>query len=170
MKQVPLKFWILLTLLLNGCGYSLVGTGSSLPDHLKTISIPVFTNNSSQPEIHRELTSAIIDSFVTDGRVKVVPNNQSDMVMTGNLFHYELRTVAFSTGDLASGYIVELGVDVEVVDKMNNKPYLKQNFKTEWNYRANTDLVNTESARLAALNEAYQVLGNRLVSLLINQF
>ena len=170
MKHAIFKYWVLFILLLNGCGYTLVGTGSSLPKHLKTISIPVFTNNSSQPEIHRELTSAIIDSFVTDGRVQVVPNNQSDMVMTGNLFHYELRPVAFSTGDFAEGYIVELGIDVEVIDKLYNKSYLKQHFRTEWNYRASSDLVGTESARLAALNEAYQVLGNRLVSLLINQF
>lgn len=168
MKHIFFKFWILL--LLSGCGYNLVGTGSTLPEHLKTISIPVFTNNSSQPEIHRELTSAVIDSFVTDGRIKVVKKSQADMVMTGNLFYYDLRTVAFSANDFAEGYIVELGVDVEVMDKVNNIPYLKQHLRTNWNYKATPDIVDTESARLAALNQAYQILGNRLVSLLINQF
>ena len=61
-------------------------------------------------------------------------------------------------------------MDVEVIDKVNNKPYLKQNLKTEWNYTATSDIVDTESARLVALEEAYRVLGNRLVSLLVNQF
>lgn len=170
MKKLSLSLLVLLALLLNGCGYHLIGTGSTLPEHLKTLSIPVFTNSSSQPEIHRELTSAIINAFITDGRVKVVREGQSDMVMKGNLIHYELKTVSFSSNDFADDYIVVLGVDVEVIDKVNNEPYLKQNLRTEWNYTASSDIVDTESARLAALEEAYRVLGNRLVSLLINQF
>ena len=170
MKILSFKLWLLISLLLSGCGYHLIGTGSTLPEHLKTLSIPVFTNSSSQPEIHRELTSAIIDAFITDGRVKVVRKGQADMVMKGNLLHYELKTVSFTSDNFATGYIIVLGVDVEVIDKVNNKPYLKQDLKTEWNYTASTDLVDNESARLAALEEAYRVLGNRLVSLLINQF
>ena len=170
MKKLSLNLCILLTLFLNGCGYHLTGTGSTLPEHLKTLSIPVFTNSSSQPEIHRELTSAIINAFITDGRVKVVRKGQSDMVMKGNLIHYELKTLSFSANAFAGDYIVVLGVDVEVTDTVKNEPYLKQNLKTEWNYTATSDIVDTESARLVALEEAYRVLGNRLVSLLVNQF
>lgn len=170
MKQTLFKFWILIVLILTGCGYHLVGTGSSLPPHLKTLSVPVFTNSSAEPEIHRELTSAVIGSFITDGRLKVVRKGEADMVMTGNLFYYELKAASFSANDFASDYIVKLGVDVEVIDVANNKPYMKQKFQTEWDYKASSDIVDTESARLAALEEAYQELGNRLVSLLIDQF
>jgi len=170
MKILPIKLWLLIVLFLNGCGYHLIGTGSTLPEHLKTLSIPVFTNSSSQPEIHRELTSAIINAYITDGRVKVAKKGKADMVMKGNLNHYELKTVSFNSNNFATGYIVVLGVDVEVIDKVKNEPYLKQNLRTEWNYTAGTDIVDLESARLAALDEAYRVLGNRLVSLLINAF
>ena len=157
-------------LFLNGCGYHLLGTGSTLPKHLKTIFIPVFTNSSTQPEIHRQLTSSVINSFVTDGRVKVVRNSKSDMVLTGDLFYYELKTVSFNSNNFATGHIVKLAVNVEVTDKANNKPYLKQTLRAEWTYKATSDIVGTESARLAALEQAYRVLGNRLVSLLINKF
>ena len=170
MKKLSLNLWVFFILLLNGCGYYLTGTGSTLPEHLKTLSIPVFTNNSSQPEIHRELTSAIINAFITDGRVKVVRKGQSDMVMKGSLIHYELKTLSFSANAFAGDYIVVLGVDIEVTDRVKNEPYLKQNLKTEWNYTATSDIVATESARLVALEEAYRVMGNRLVSLLVNQF
>ena len=170
MKLLPFKLWLLTLLFLNGCGYHLIGTGSTLPSHLKTLSIPVFTNNSTQPEIHRELTSSIINAFITDGRVKVARKGKADMVMQGALVHYELKTVSFNSKNFATGYIVILGVDVEVIDNVKNVPYLKQNLRTEWNYTAGTDIVSLEAARLAALDEAYRVLGNRLVSLLINQF
>ena len=120
--RLSLKFLNLLviSLLLNGCGYHLVGTGSSLPPHLKTLSIPVFSNSSSEPEIHRELTSNIIDSFISDGRLKVVRKGESDMVMKGTLYYYDLKAVSFSSSDFVSDYIVELGVDVEVIDKVND--------------------------------------------------
>ena len=174
MKQiwVPFKFWILLgiALLANGCGYHLVGTGSSLPPHLNTLFIPVFTNSSSEPEIHRELTSSIIDSFITDGRLKIVGESKADMVMKGNLYYYNLRAVSFSSSDFASDYIVKLGVEVEVIDKVHDKSYMKFKGTVKWDYKATSDIVDTESARLAALEEAYKELSNRLVSLLIDQF
>lgn len=170
MKTLSFKLCLLISLLLSGCGYHLTGTGSNLPEHLKTLSIPVFTNSSSQPEIHRELTSAIINSFITDGRVKVVRKGQADMLMKGNLSYYELKTVSFTSDNFATGYIVKLGVNIEVNDEVKNRPYLKQDLQTEWNYTASTDIVDNESARLAALDDAYRVLGNRLVSLLVNQF
>ena len=168
--RLSFLFLILLALLLNGCGYHLVGTGSSLPSHLKTLSIPEFSNSSSEPGIHRELTSNIIDSFITDGRVKIVRKGNSDMVMKGNLYYYDLKAASFSSNDFVSDYIVELGVEIEVIDKVNDKSYLKNKFKTKWDYKATSDIIDTESARLAALEEAYIVLGNRLVSLLIDQF
>ena len=160
---------LVIALVLNGCGYHLVGTGSSLPPHLKTLSIPVFSNSSGEPEIHRELTGAIIDSFITDGRVKVAKKGNADMVMVGRLFYYKLKAVSFSSNDFASDYVVELGVEVEVIDKINDKLYMKNKFKTKWDYKATSDIVDTESARLAALDEAYKELGNRLVSLLLRR-
>jgi len=90
--------------------------------------------------------------------------------MNGSLFYYDLRAVSFSSSDFASDYIVTLGVEIEVIDKVNDKPYIKNKFKTKWDYKATSDIVDTESARLAALEEAYKELGNRLVSLLIDQF
>lgn len=174
MKQnlLPFKTWLLIgvALLLSGCGYHLVGTGSSLPPHLKTLSVNLFTNSSSEPEIHRELTSGVISSFISDGRLKVVRKGKADMVMTGDLFYYELTAVSFGSSDFASRYIVNLGVDVKVVDIKNDKPYMKQKFTTQWDYNSTSDIVDTESARLAALQQAYKELGNRLVSLLIDQF
>ncbi len=174
MKQIPPFFktclLLLIALLLNGCGYHLVGTGSSLPKHLKTLYIPVFKNSSSQPEIHRELTSAIINSFIRDGRLKIVRKGKADMVMKGSLFYYDLRAAAVGTSGFAADYIISLGVEVEVIDKINDEPYMKDKFTTKWDYKVTADIVGAETSRLAALEEAYNELGNRLVSLLIDQF
>ncbi len=169
-KTYPIWFGIFVCLTLAGCGYHLVGTGSSLPPHLKTLAIPVFENTSAEPEIHRELTSAVLESFITDGRVKVVNKGKADMVMNGTLTYYDLRAASFSSQDFASDIIVVLSVELEVIDQVNSKTYMKKKLKTQWDYKATSNISNTETARLEALEEAYKELGNRLVSLLIDQF
>ena len=156
--------------LFSGCGYHLVGTGSSLPSHLKTISIPVFKNTSSQPEIHRELTSAVLESFISDGRLDVVKKNDADLVMDATLIFYQKRNVSFGSQDLVSNIIVEVEVELQVTDQIKNKILIKEKLKTQWDYKSTSDIATTERARLEALDLGFQDLGRRLVSLLIDQF
>ena len=154
-----------------GCGYHLAGQSSSLPPHIRTIAIPIFENSSSEPNIHRELTGIIRRKFVADGRLKVVDRRKADLLMSGILVSHDLRVVAFSGTDAASEYIVQLGVQVKAVDRVKRKIFLKQqNFTTKWDYRATSDVIDSETARFAALEEAYEDLADRLVSIIIEQF
>ena len=154
-----------------GCGYHLAGHSSALPPHIRTIAIPVFENRSSQPNIHRELTSIIRRKFITDGRLKVVDRRKADLLLSGSLVSYDLRVVAFSGTDAASGYIVQLGVQVKAVDRVKRRMFLKQqNFTTKWDYQTTSDVIDSETARFAALEEAYEDLADRLVSIIVEQF
>jgi len=164
-------FALLVTLsLIAGCGYHLAGTQNTLPPHLKTIAIPVFDNTSSEPEIHRNLTNVIRQSFISDGRLKVTDEKNADLLMKGKLGYYNLRAVSFSSSDVASEYYVELGVSIDVGDQVKKKPFMKQSFTTKWDFRTTADVINSEAARQAALNDAYKDLANRLVSTVIDQF
>ena len=156
--------------LFSGCGYHLVGTGSSLPPHLKTIFISIFKNTSSQPEIHRELTSAVLESFISDGRLDVVKKNDADLIMDANLTYYKQRNVSFGSQDLVSNIIIELGVQLKVTDQVKNKIFMEKQLQTQWDYKSTSDIATTERARLEALDLGFQDLGRRLVSLLIDQF
>jgi outer membrane lipopolysaccharide assembly protein LptE/RlpB len=164
-------FWLAAFLLISGCGYHLVGTGTTLPPHLKTIAIPVFSNTSSQPNIHRDITNAIRQSFITDGRLKVVSaTNKADLVMKGVLSSYTLQAVSFTTADVAREYYVQLGGSIDVKDRVKKQSFLKQDFATKWDFQTDADVINSEAARRLALQDAYRVLGNRLVSIVVDQF
>ena len=156
--------------LFSGCGYKLVGTGNTLPPHLKTIYISVFENTSSQPEIHRELTSAVLQSFISDGRLKVARKDNADLIMDATLIFYQKRNVSFGSQDLVSNIIIELGVKLKVTDQIKNKIFMEKQLKTQWDYKSTSDIATTERARLEALDLAFQDLGRRLVSLLVDQF
>ena len=156
--------------LFSGCGYHLVGMGSSLPSHLKTISIPVFKNTSSQPEIHRELTSAVLKTFINDGRLKLAKKDDADLIMDATLTYYQKRNVSFGSQDLVSNIILEFRVQLKVTDQVKNKIFIEKEVKTQWDYKSTSDIAATERARLKALDLGFQDLGRRLVSLLIDQF
>ncbi len=169
-KPFSLITAIALCLFLGGCGYTLVGMGSALPDHIHTLAIPVLKNESSEPEIHRDLTNTLIQAFINDGRLKIAKERKADLLMRGTLNHYSLRPVAFDDNDVASEYVVELGIEVKVTDQVKNKKFLKQNLTTRWEYKSESSVINTETARLEALEEAYEELASRLVSLIIERF
>jgi len=156
--------------LFSGCGYHLVGTGNTLPPHLKTIYISVFKNTSSQPEIHRELTSAVLKSFINDGRLKLAKKDDADLIMDATLTYYQKRNVSFGSQDLVSNIILEFRVQLKVTDQVKNKIFIEKEVKTQWDYKSTNDIATTEKARLKAIDLSFQDLGRRLVSLLVDQF
>ena len=174
MKLYKINKWlstsVFFCLVFSGCGYSLVGTGSALPKHIKTIHVPVFENTSSQPEIHRELTSVVLQSFISDGRLKIANKDDADLIVDATLNYYNLRNVAFSSQDLVSDIIIELEVELKVTDQVKNKVFIEKKLKQQWDYKSTPDLADTETARIQALGQAYIDFGNRLVSLIIDQF
>ena len=163
-------YFLVVALLLSSCGYHLAGYGSTLPPHIRAISIPVFKNSSSEPNIQRDATDAIRRAFISDGRLKVADTRKADLVMRGKLTNYQLRGVSFSSEDSAEEYIVRLGIEVEVYDRIKKRIIFSQKFTTQWDYRSTSSVVDSESEKQTALKEAYDDLADRLVSTTIEQF
>ena len=161
---------LILVFFLPGCGYHLIGYGSVLPSHIRTIAIPVFANVSPQPNIHRDATDAIRKRFITDARLKLVDSRTADLLLRGTITDYQLRAVSFSGKDVAEEYIVRLGVQIKTYDQVKKKILLNQKFTTQWDYRATSNMINSESARFAALKEAYDDLAGQLIGIVIEQF
>ena len=162
--------FLVVVLVFSSCGYRLVGYGSTLPSHIRAISIPVFKNSSSEPNIQRDATDAIRRAFISDGRLKVTDTSKADLLMRGTLTNYQLRGVSFSSEDSAEEYIVRLGIHVEAYDQVKKKIIFEQKFTTQWDYRSSSVVADSESSRYAALKGAYEDLAERLVSITIEQF
>jgi outer membrane lipopolysaccharide assembly protein LptE/RlpB len=163
-------FFPVVTFLLSSCGYHLSGYGSNLPPSISTISIPVFKNSSSEPNIQRDATEAVRRAFTSDGRLKVTDAKKADLLMRGTLTDYQLRAVAFTSEDSAEEYIVRIGVQIAAYDQIEKKIIFEQKFTTQWNYRSTSNVVDSQLEKYTALREAYDDLADRLVSIIIEQF
>ena len=111
-----------LLFLMTGCGYTLVGQGN-LPDHIKTIAIPVFENTTLEEGIEQSITNAAVQEFVRGGKVKLVSEDKADAVLTGKIISYKTEGVQYQNVDdktEITTYKLTVAVNVELKDLVND--------------------------------------------------
>lgn len=168
--KIKLLIAALVIALITGCGYRIAGTGKNPYKHLHSIHVKILNNISDEPLIQRELTDAIRSAFLTDARLALEDANKADLVLKGTIYNYKIRPVAFNADDIATEYIVSIGMTILVKDQVKKRIHLKQKLKTKWDYRSRQAIVTSEANRQEALQEAYQDLAFRIVSLVIDKF
>ena len=77
---------VLAALVLAGCGYS---TRGNLPDHIKTVAVPIFKNRTLEAGVDTAITSGVVNAFSSGGRVKVVPLDEADAILQGEVVAYQ---------------------------------------------------------------------------------
>lgn len=170
-KKIRWLLPLLMAALVSACGYQVTGLKSThLPEHIRSLAIPVFENTSTEPVLQRSLTEALRRAFIHDGRLQLAGEKRADLVMKGTLTRYSIRAVAFNANDIATEYWVYLNVTVKVTERVAGTVHLDQKLRTRWDYRASSSVISSEASRQEALSQAYRDLSERLVSLLLDQF
>jgi hypothetical protein len=96
----------------TGCtGYRL---GSTLPPELKTIYVPTFVNETGEPLVEAETTSAAIAEFQKDGTLSVVSEAQADLVLKVVLTGYRLEPIRFQRDNVKQTSEYRLRLDASL--------------------------------------------------------
>ncbi|MBI5788113.1 MAG: LptE family protein [Candidatus Schekmanbacteria bacterium] len=91
MKTLTAKLILLFCIVtLTSCGYRLVRSSLSvIPDDFKTISIPLFKNETGEPNLEKQVTEAVVQKFISIGRLKVTSDQEkADAVLEGAITRY----------------------------------------------------------------------------------
>jgi hypothetical protein len=126
MRQ-PIAFRLLalltLTIAVTSCGYALAGRGGTLPEHIRIIGIPQFTNRSTFPDLDRVVTERVSEEFRGRGRYRVLPESTGvDAVLTGIIVNAVPVPTSFTAGSRqASSYAMVVTLSVEFKDVKNDK-------------------------------------------------
>ncbi|MBI5836641.1 MAG: LptE family protein [Candidatus Eisenbacteria bacterium] len=105
-------------LLGSGCAYT---AGTGIPSHITAVAIPTFGNKTVQYTLAQELTDAVIDRFVRDNHLRVVPQKQAQAVIQGTVIEYRNEVFGFTAGEQAQEYRVGVRVEVRFKDMVKNK-------------------------------------------------
>ena len=81
-------------LCVGGCGYSLQG---NLPDHIKSVAVPVFRNRTTEPGVESTISSAVVNAFTTNGKLRVVSLDTADSMLEGEIIGFEVQSLAFDS-------------------------------------------------------------------------
>jgi hypothetical protein len=111
------------TAVLTGCGIYTF-SGSSLPGHLKTLDIPLFVNQSLQPDVAEAITAELTRRVSSQNLLKNVTRG-GDATINGKVLSYTNQPYTFgSTGyrDVnVSQYVVTIKVDISFWDNKKNE-------------------------------------------------
>ena len=157
-----------LVIALGGCGYTLRGT---LPPHIQTIAVPIFRNRTQEPGVESVITRAVVESFSTNGRLKVAGREQADAVLDGEVTGYTIASVAFDKDANVRLYRLIVTVNLRLRDVRENKIIFQQdNVREQADFRVQDVVSQTISREETAVRVAASEIGRAIVSLTISRF
>jgi hypothetical protein len=109
-------------LLSSSCGYTLAGRGSFLPETIKTIGIPDFTNRTPYFEASQLVAQRVRSEFIGRGKYKVLPQDTGvDAVLRATINTITLAPSGFSDAQVATRYVITISVGIQFVQISDNK-------------------------------------------------
>lgn len=157
-----------LVLALGACGYSLRGT---LPEHLQTVAVPVFSNRTLQPGVENVLTRAVIEAFATNGRLRVVAPEQADAILEGEVTGYEVHSIAFDPEANVRQYRVVLTMNLRFRDLVERQVLLeRQGYRERADFRVSAAVSQTIASEQLALQAAAGDLARAIVAQALARF
>ena len=167
-----IAFLFLCSTLLVSCGYHLAGTGSSLPQHIHTIGLPIFVNNTQGYQVEQKITANIQTVLIQRGKYDVVPEATGvDAVLKGTILSVSLYPVSFSEEGRASEYNVVITAKVTFTD-LQQKKVLFQNpsFIFRGQYQIDQDELLFFDRQSEAIDQIAKDFAESVVSAILEGF
>lgn len=137
---------------LPGCGYRVVGSGSTLPDHIKIIAVLPFENNTTRPEIEQRVTEEVAQEFSRRRRYSVVTDRgAADAVLEGAIASYRTTPVLFTEAGRATRVEAVVSIRATMRDTANDEVLWSQSgliFKEQFDVPETGEFFDQESVAL----------------------
>ena len=138
------------SLLCGGCGIYTF-SGSSLPAHLKTVDVPLFENQSMEPDIAEEITQELNKQILSGNLLRIIQTS-GDATVTGVVTGYLYEPYTFgasATRQVAvDQYIVKITAKVDFIDNVKNVPLFEGSITGEgiYDFHKETEETGREKA------------------------
>jgi outer membrane lipopolysaccharide assembly protein LptE/RlpB len=178
-SSLVMMFVLALAMMLTSCGYRLGGTGGLVPEGARSISVPVFINGTHEPYVDTEVTKAVVNEFLTDGRLQVVSLESADLVLRGKITKYEVTPLSYTVNSYVQQYRAKLTVDVSLEDLRSKKILWQEkgiasvfisDYSVTYDSLGRTDIRLTKIAKEAAIQKASQDIALTLRSRVLEGF
>lgn len=112
-------------LLLTGCLYSFQA-GAGFPDHVRTVAVVPFDNQTNRPELTDEVFQALLGDFPRSQGLQPAGEDVADAVVEGVIKRYDLSTPSYRPGGTGENpqvlqRQVTLIVEVRIINLVDNE-------------------------------------------------
>ncbi len=156
-----------------GCGYRTVGSSDLLPDRIRTIAVPAFTNATSEFKIEQYLTEAVVRELLVRTRYEVVSREDgADAALLGTVTLFDAIPQNFDplTGR-ATAVTTLTRVQVSLLDRADGSElYGNPDLMHRETYEVSADAETYVNERESALRRASQTMASALVSAVLSGF
>jgi outer membrane lipopolysaccharide assembly protein LptE/RlpB len=153
-----------------GCGYT-IGIAGTLPPHIKTVAVPIFTNSTQEPAVENVITAAVVNAFSTSGRLRVVSVNSADAILQGQITGYTLDSIAFNSQINVTEYRLRVRLNITFRDVRQNTVLWKEDgLEEQANFRVEGRVSDSIAREGAAARQAAVLIGRRIVSAAVDRF
>ncbi len=151
-----------------GCGYSLQG---NLPDHIKSVAVPVFRNRTTEPGVESTISSAVVNAFTTNGKLRVVSLDAADSMLEGEIIGFEVQSLAFDSRLNLRSYRLAVTMNVRFRDlKKSAMLWEQQGLREVVDFQVAGQVADTVSREEGAVKQAAVEIGRKLVNHAVDRF
>jgi hypothetical protein len=142
------------------------GTRGNLPDHIKTVAVPIFKNRTLEPGVE-----SVVNAFSSGGRVRVVPLAEADAILEGEVVGYSLEGLAFDRSAIVRAYRLRLTLNVEFRDvKRSEMLWRQEGLQETSDFQVEGTVSDTVARGQGAVLQAATEIGRKVVNLAVDRF
>ena len=156
-----------------GCGYHTAGHAAQLPENIRTIGIPAFTNETLTYHIEQMLTSSVVREFNTRTRYHIVsdPSQDTDATLTGTVLSTVASPLTYDTATgRAASVLVVVSMRVKLTDHSGKVLYQNPAYLFREQYEVSQDLSSFFEEDSPAFRRLSQDFARTLVSNILEGF
>jgi len=141
------------------CAYSF--TGASVPEHLKTIAIPIADDRSGsgEPGLRESLTQKLIQQFIDDNTLQVSERTSANAILECSIVSLNDAPAIVSAGEDITSRRITIGVRVVYRDLVKRLTIYEKTF-TNYSDYPSSDPIN---GRKSAIDQAIDLISEDIL-------
>jgi Lipopolysaccharide-assembly len=156
MEVLPIIPWLFIAVIVvnfNGCCiYSF--TGASVPEHLKTIAIPIADDRSggAEPGLREKITQLLTQKFIDDNTLQVSDKSTANAILECTIVSLTDAPAIVSAGEQIATRRITISVQVVNKDLVKRKTLFEKTFSNYGDYPSGGSI----DSRRTAIEEAIE--------------
>ena len=87
---------------------------------VSSIAVQLFENTTGEYGLEDKMTQQVIDAFIEDGSVKIVPEGSSEALLKGKLIGYSRVPFDPNEVDLVTSYKITMTFEIQLINLADN--------------------------------------------------